>query len=680
MIKRLLLAALSLMTLIVFGCTGDTNTNSSTNPNSNTFTPKGTVTGVLNDSVTNQPIANADVYIMDRKATTGDQGQFTITDVPANTPVGTETGANVSDPYNVVIDLKNVNAAITTGAKYPAIAYHLVEVKYTSLGETTDPGGIGTNHDTPVNGFVANIQPRVGKLDGGIKIQVVLESNRTAVAGATVSLFSTGGGNFNQSGANTSTGNTLHLVAPQQQTDANGFVTFSNVEAASRFHVAAQKGDLNFEYDVVSGLDNITLEYLNNQDIFTTTIGNAGFDGDGANDAMELTSMDTIAPIVIETTPANLADIAAGSTVVKFTFSEPIKATNYALATTEATSQAGGLWQDVAVNFDGPKAGNIAHTVNLLNLTGVAPNQTFTELSITLTTVAASRYSVSINGVDLFDRANNRLTTTLQSSTVIFTTRGGAVDTAPVVTRTSDTVLDWKTVTNAVQYAVQVERLRAGLSVEIFDPIFKSDTHFDLTEVIGFDPFSTPFADGQVPVTYKVTVTAMGTGNVLSAGVPAAPVTLNDTEKPIVTVTAQPEFLVEGNALVPGLATDFVGRTVNYTFNYNYGKVMNEGLILDKATWTIGKVLVAIPATIDHSAITAFTANAVPALDITPTVKSVTTLDGVNYTVTLTFTQTGTAATAATTDMNSIVITAPATDVNGNVAAKLKWVGEIGTF
>ncbi len=77
-LKAKLVLALGLLTMAIAGC-GDTNNNSVTNPNPNPFTPKGTVTGVLVDSVTRAPISGADVYIMDRHATTGEQGQFTIT-------------------------------------------------------------------------------------------------------------------------------------------------------------------------------------------------------------------------------------------------------------------------------------------------------------------------------------------------------------------------------------------------------------------------------------------------------------------------------------------------------------------------------------------------------------------------------------------------------------------------
>jgi len=147
--KKFLYLLLATAMLATFGCTGDTNTNSVGNPNPNPFQPKGTVSGVLLDACTNQPIANADVYILDKKATTNSVGMFTIKKVPANTAVGNETDntlfslplgsgtallsnkLNSWDTYNVVIDLSKVNAerAKVLGATlYPSIAYHTVKV------------------------------------------------------------------------------------------------------------------------------------------------------------------------------------------------------------------------------------------------------------------------------------------------------------------------------------------------------------------------------------------------------------------------------------------------------------------------------------------------------------------------------------------------------------------------
>ena len=88
--RKVLLVAFALsLALIVVGC-GDSRDTSSTNPNANTFTPKGTVNGLLRDAVTNVALVGAKVQIMDRVATTDSSGIFTITNVPALMGEGTQ--------------------------------------------------------------------------------------------------------------------------------------------------------------------------------------------------------------------------------------------------------------------------------------------------------------------------------------------------------------------------------------------------------------------------------------------------------------------------------------------------------------------------------------------------------------------------------------------------------------
>jgi hypothetical protein len=433
------------------------------------------------------------------------------------------------------------------------------------------------------------------------------------------------------------------------------------VEAGKDFTVRATSldGKLQSTLPVKTESDNVTVSYLLQ----------------GPNTALLLGSVDKVAPFVLSTTPVNLADIAAGSTAVVFTFSEPIKASGYALALTEAASQQGGLWQDVTVNYIGPKVGNMPYTL--------AWNADMTALTVTLNTAAASKYTVSIlnavnntAGYHLTDSSKNPFAS-IANTTVNFTTSGGSTVTAPVVTRTSDTTLDWKSVTNAYQYLVKVERIKNGVSEGVVDTSTTSDTHFDLTTSVGF----LGFADNQVPVSYKVTVASMSTANVVSDAVAAAPQTLSDTTKPTVVVNAPFVFTnPSGNAAVPGLPTAFEGQTKDYTFSVSYSETMAKGFILDKANWSISTVTADIPATATHATITKFAANTDPTKDILPTVKSVTnpSNDGQNFVVTLTFTQNTTKD--ATTDMDAIQITIPGTDVNLNALKKSIWVGQAGVY
>jgi hypothetical protein len=634
--KRILLAALSLIALVMFGCAGDTNNNSVTNPNPNPFTPKGTVTGVLTDATTGGPIANAVVSILDKTATTNKDGLFTIANVPATTDA---TGKVGNPDYQVAFDLTNVNAAITSfnadpantvkKALYPAVSYNTVSVIYTSLGEASSgTTATSTNHDTPVDGFVATMVTKIGKLDGNIKLQVANADLTPVAADLNVQLFDTSAAH--------------HLIA-QKKTLADGTVLFENVQANTTFLASADDGTFNKTAAFTSGTDGLTNSFLTQ----------------GAKGLVLTIADDTQKPVIIAVTPANNLDVqASAAQPVIFKFSEPIKDTVYTKALTENLAVTDGLWKGVTVAYLGSKT-----AITNFSLAWNAAHDT---LTVTLPTVAASKYSVSIAGAlaNLTDAGGNSAAGS-PKSTVTFTTSGEATVTAPVVTRTTDTTVDWKVVTNAVQYSVTVERFKAGLSDELGEPEFTSDTHFDLTG----SPVFTAFTDNQVPVTYKVTVTAYGTNSEITSGVSAAPVTLNDTTKPTVLIVAPAlSGAVDGSFAIP--ATDVV-------VNVSYSEIMNKGIILDKTLWQAG-IAKAVASTTPLFA--KFTANADTTLDILPTVKSVTNPanDGINYVVTLTFTQNATKN--GTTDLNSIVLVAPATDVNGNVAAKVNWVGELNAM
>lgn len=523
-LKTKLVLALGLLTMALSGC-GDTN-NNTTNPNPNAFTPKGTVTGVLVDSVTRAPIAGADVYVMDRHAATGEQGQFTIFDVPANTAVGTETGTAQNDSYELVIDMKNVNAAITAfnsnaanttkKAFYPNIAYQSVKVSYTSLGETSQQTGNtnATNHDTPVNGFVATVEPQIGKLDTFLKIQVVKASDLSVVSGATVELFGNNAGALN----NNPTGNG-HLVATAT-TDATGIASFGPIEAQTNFSARATSSDAKLQgfKNVATEVDGITTSYL----------------VQGVNNALTIATVDGVQPFLVSSSPANLADLAipaTGNLDIAFTFSEPIKSSNYANAVSADLAANGGLYNDVTVNFNGPKIGNIAHSM------AWSADRTKLTVSIPATSLtASSKYTVSINAAlaagKLQDANNNNFTGVVGTTGVVnFTTAGSLNVAAPVITQsaTSATVVDWPHVANAVDYSVTVEKVVNGAVAATSNAFLTGGINtFNLATAAlvpaGF--FTTDKFDSGA-ITYNVKVKAENTAGSLS---PASNVvTMSDT-------------------------------------------------------------------------------------------------------------------------------------------------------
>ena len=514
--RKVLLVAFALsLALSVIGC-GDSRDTSNNNPNPNTFTPKGTVSGLLRDAVTNVALVGAKVQIMDRVATTDSSGMFTITNVPALTGDGHNEPYIENSAYPVVIDMAAINAGITAynaiatntvkKAFYPSMAYAYVYVYYTSLGESSDlgyGGGYGgaaanaTNHDTPVDGFVANMTPFVGKLDANVKMQVV-NTSLVPQSGATVYLFTL---NSERVQADTSTGTTGvdeslggvgggspgHLVSTQT-TDASGYVTFQNIEAKRRFYVKAVIGANQGWWVGISGTapfvvpasggptaltapsDNLTDVYGLNQSGFVSTSPELII---GAYYSVPLVvrTVDGLAPSVLSVSPANLSDFAipaTGTVDVVFTFSEALRSTTYANNLTRETSVLGGLYANVAVNYEGPKAGNIPHTL--------AWNDARTTLTVSIPVASmtpASRYKVSIldacNTAGRLTDANGNsfyvspvvaaAPATLANSSTGFTTAGGFNVAAPVIAKdaTSAYTVNWTPVTNAFGYRVYVE-------------------------------------------------------------------------------------------------------------------------------------------------------------------------------------------------------------------------------
>src|SRR3972149_10219536 len=124
------------------GCSKDSS-KSTTNPNPETFEPKGTIQGVVRDTVTLQPIEGAVVSVGVSKATTGATGEFVLRDVPAtyDALMGTE-----EDTYLVTVDLRTAKSRANgvvvadntddTKKQYPEFVYTYKDVEYTSLNDS----------------------------------------------------------------------------------------------------------------------------------------------------------------------------------------------------------------------------------------------------------------------------------------------------------------------------------------------------------------------------------------------------------------------------------------------------------------------------------------------------------------------------------------------------------------
>src|SRR3972149_2358830 len=249
--------------LAMAGCSKDSS-KSTTNPNPDAFEPKGTIQGVVRDTVTLQPIEGAVVDIGVAKTTTNATGQFVLRDVPAtyDALMGTE-----EDTYLVTVDLRKAksreNGVVvadntdSTKKQYPEFVYTYKDVEYTSLNDSApcpnwqedpaesgyngeyyyyDSTGIGpsncgtnsTNHDTPVHKLSHSLEISVGKLAANIEGQV-------AGCEGTPGFYSNVSGIYDvkiynyYSGDNSGSGASGHLVWAGL-TNSSGKFTATNLE------------------------------------------------------------------------------------------------------------------------------------------------------------------------------------------------------------------------------------------------------------------------------------------------------------------------------------------------------------------------------------------------------------------------------------------------------------------
>lgn len=595
--------------LATFGCTGDENTYSVDSPNPNPFQPKGTVSGVLRDAETNVPLVGAVVHLMDKKAVTDESGSFTITNVPALEANGNEPSNKDAAVYTLVIDMKAINAALTKQydtAKtadasrfyYPEIAYDYALPYYTSLGDTGTTSSVAippvtggtisvqtplinttnTNHDTPVDGFVCNIQPFVGKLAAAIKMQVV-NSKLQPQANAVVTLYHN---SYDFNHADNSASGTAFAPANNiiqtQTADANGFVTFNKIEVKQGFVVKAVTADGSnqgwyYNYAANNGAPtavapaagDVIISPLAGQTDLYAAQGGAVTSPQGTlnavySNALVVYSVDGVAPFITSVDGiANLADIAIpteGNLVVTFNFSEPLNTNSkYAQATTQDTAINGGIWNDVYINYLGPKAGNIDHSIAWASNTAL--QVTIPVASLT----EGSRYTVDITnalnglgkrlalaaeatptifaGVTLVDGtvanpsqrlvdANGNVFRAFGNAKLTFTTSGGISLARPTLVSSTATpyTVDWTPIANAASYNVYVHKVGTPENTFVAgaNPLNQTATTFSLTSLPAID-----FSNGAAYEVYVVPVNGMGTpgpaSNIITISevVPATP-------------------------------------------------------------------------------------------------------------------------------------------------------------
>ena len=483
--------------------------------------PTGTIQGSLRDSVTQQPIAGALVDIGVATATTNAQGEFVIANVVV--PVDANNNVNAAS-FPVNINLRSVSspvnmASATATPRYPDFFYQTIPVTFTQLYTAT-----GTA--TPVTGLVATVDFLVGKLAANITGVVADSVTRQPVAaGYTVKLVSLGSAN-----SATTTGGTgaAENIVGSTTTDASGGFTFANIESLRNFRIDAWNAAQTFR-----GTANVTSP----ADGETRTLSIQG------NDAVFVASTDVLAPTIISVTPEQNADIAPAATNVVFTFSEPILQT---ADTSTSPSVPTGLYNTVAVNFNGAKASNIARSLSW--------NATSTQLTVNIPALAASsRYSVSLagTGTALRDANNNAVTNiaTAGKGVLSFTTNGSTTPAAPAAVTVTNSaslnynsptvLLNWLPVSGAKAYNVYRAQNFAGASgqLQLVQPVAgqPSTLTSNFSDAVPNSP-TVPFVSSQSKLTYTYVVRSVSTDNVESAD--SIPVTVQDNVVPTATIPA----------------------------------------------------------------------------------------------------------------------------------------------
>lgn len=543
--KRIVYVLLALSLFTVLGCSGDTNNITNTG-NASIYGPKGKVQGVLRDAVTNLPLANAVIDLGFGTATTNSNGQFTLVNVPAVADALDPTAtATYSGDYTATINLAGTNALIKAANPndpnvylYPEVEYRQISVRFTSQNQPTDSTfffgtystasvvreELTTTHDfqigkksTTVNGVAYYAAGVSGK---GLQPLPV---------GSTVKLFT------NVASTNSGAGVTRRLL-DTTTTGVNGTFTFSKVQSNTAVQFDALTADGKY-FGTRAGIatPNTDGGFLYIDQIGGTVAAKVG---------IALTAIDTQVPIIIAATPETGSDIdpATPATIV-FTFSEPIAASAYADALTASTTT--GLYNDIAVNYNGAKAGNVAHSL--------VWNGARTALTVTIPVIgASSKYSVDLTTVigKLKDSDGNVLSDPNGLKTVSFTTFGGAAAAAPSVTITnsanldynSSAVLDWNPTSGAKYYAVYRSMVQNwGTTTNVhpyqllgttYDSIYTDASAADIAVGANYPAAQNKkfVENGSIKLTYTYLVKAFNSDNV--DGAASAAVTAVDVNGP----------------------------------------------------------------------------------------------------------------------------------------------------
>lgn len=361
------------------GCTEkDDDSNNVSGPGLShlpTYAPKGTITGLVRDRITNQPVSGAVVSVgfdgSVHSVTSNAAGAFSFADVPAGQYQIVNGQSVLSGTYTLTVSMTAVNAAQTNPAKkYRDTYYSTVTIRFTSLA-----GGDTTASD----GMVGSVVLGVSYLNTTVTGQVV-DKNMAPVANAVVTLLDA----------------TVfpNIALGQTTTGPNGIYSFANVDNGLTVDLKAESADGALEANL-PGTFTLPANVMN--DSMRTQV---------TAERMMLLPSDDTNPFVTLITPENMSDVPAAGLTVVYSFSEPVKQTPY--TRTDLPPGHGTIADDIVISYNGFKKGmaEIAYTLQW--------NASFTQLTFTPQgVVGSSKYSVDFTGAagsgQLMDAAGNAL-------------------------------------------------------------------------------------------------------------------------------------------------------------------------------------------------------------------------------------------------------------------------------
>ena len=401
-------SSLTIVTVLVILSMAGCSRNSSTplSPSSQTTQPKGTITGLIRNWVTSQPVPSAVIsvgYNGTVHSTLSDSaGAFSFADVPAGEYKVVNGGAVYSGSYTFTISLVGYDSTQSDSSKlYRRYYYSTSNITFTSLGESDSAS---------VNGMIGSVLLDISYLNTTVKGEVV-DKGMQPVANAVVTLYD-------------------ETVVPgvamaQTSTASDGSYRFTGVDNGLTVNIVAVSSDGSLQGTLPGFLTlppNLTLDSLR-----------SGVTAE----RITLASVDDTNPFVIGLTPENNSDVSPTGLQIVYTFSEPIKQSAYTVTSLPIGSKT--MLDDITFSFNGLKKASDA-----LGFTAQW-NSTYSQLTITPQgLVGSARYTLDMttvfNSGKITDAAGNPLVNntniTGDFEPLSFTTSGGsAVPAAPVVTR-----------------------------------------------------------------------------------------------------------------------------------------------------------------------------------------------------------------------------------------------------